>query len=762
MKGRTFLVGRLGFTALALSVLGILPLTCFFAPPSTAIADPAPAGFRTDRALVKPKPGVALDDLAVLHAQMGAQVYRTYPDIGNLEVLILPAGLNQQDILALLAVYQLSGLVEYAEPDFTLHLLLTPNDFRYQDGSLWNLNNWGLYGGTPDGDIDAPEGWDIQRTAENVVVAVIDTGVRHTHEDLAANMWRNPGESGRDLLGFDKSTNGLDDDGNGYIDDVHGINAILGTGMPWDDHGHGSHVSGIIGGAGNNSVGVVGVCWRVPIMALKCFDAMANASISEAIECVDYARRKGAKIINASFGSYTFTSTAFRDALNSARLASIIVAAAAGNDNNNNDLNPLFPASYDLDNIVSVAATDRTDARAFFSNFGATTVDLAAPGSPVFSCYNGSDSDYRYVDGTSMATPHVSGVCALVWANQPTLTYSQVISRVLSSTDPLPSLAGKCVTGGRLNLHKALSFSLPVTANFTANPTSGPVPLTVSFTDTSTGPVIGWNWNFGDGTPNSSAQNPTHVFTQPGDFPVTLTVTGSNGSTSSKSQVITAMGPRLVVNPTTDVMFSGSQGGPFSPANQTYTIANTGNAALHWTVSVNQTWVSVLPASGTTEAGMQTAVTVSINTQANTLAPGTYMATITFNNTDNGLGNTTRSVTLTVGAAAPGVLAVSPASGFASSGPQGGPFSPSSQTYTLTNTGEQSISWTASTDKNWISLSATGGTLSPSASTTVTVSINSRADRLKPGARTATVFLNNTTNGNGNTTRTVTLTVTKP
>ena len=162
-------------------------------------------------------------------------------------------------------------------------------------------------------------------------------------------------------------------------------------------------------------------------------------------------------IINASWGSYNFTSTALYDAIDSTRQAGMIFVAAAGNDNNNNDVNPLYPASYNLDNIIAVAATDRTDNRAFFSNYGATTVHLGAPGYPVFSCWNGSDSDYQDDQGTSMAAPHVVGACALVWAHTPGLSYKQVIARVLSSVDPLPAFSGKCVSGGRLDLQNALS-----------------------------------------------------------------------------------------------------------------------------------------------------------------------------------------------------------------------------------------------------------------------------------------------------------------
>src|SRR5262249_14509962 len=152
----------------------------------------------------------------------------------------------------LLRTFQQSSLVAFAEPDFIVQAVLEPNDFRYTDGSLWGLHNTGIYGGVPGAGIDAPRGWDIQDAASRIVVAVIDSGVRYTHEDLAANMWVNPGESGKDTLGLDKSNNGLDDDGDGFVDDVHGINAILGTGIPLDDYGHGTHVSGTIGGVGNN------------------------------------------------------------------------------------------------------------------------------------------------------------------------------------------------------------------------------------------------------------------------------------------------------------------------------------------------------------------------------------------------------------------------------------------------------------------------------------------------------------------------------
>src|SRR6266545_5563002 len=202
--------------------------------------------FRQDRILVKPKPGILLSDLEALAALLGAQILQSYPEIGDLEVLHVPPTSSVTDLIA---IYQASGLVEYAEPDFQVSALAVPNDFRYNDGSLWGLHNTGQFGGLPGADIHAQDGWDVQNSAANIIVAVIDTGVRYTHEDLANNMWNNPGE----IAG-----NGLDDDGDGYVDDVHGINAIANTGDPNDDHGHGTHVSGTVGAVGNNNVGVVG------------------------------------------------------------------------------------------------------------------------------------------------------------------------------------------------------------------------------------------------------------------------------------------------------------------------------------------------------------------------------------------------------------------------------------------------------------------------------------------------------------------------
>src|SRR5439155_9028487 len=293
-------------------------------------------------------------------------------------------------------------------------------------------------------------------------VAVIDTGIRYTHEDLASNMWRNPGETGLDANGNDKATNGIDDDGDGYVDDVYGINAITGSGDPGDDYFHGTHCAGTIGGVGNNGVGVAGVAWHVKLMACKFISSEGWGYISDAIECIDYARHKGARIMSNSWGSWGGYTQALRDAIAAARDAGIIFVAAAGNNyGNDNDVSPFYPASYDLDNIVAVAATDSADGLADFSNFGRTSVDLGAPGVGIYSCLNYSDSAYGYCSGTSMATPHVAGAFALLKAQFPTKTYAELIRRMFDTVDPLPALNDRSVTGGRLNLAKALELSAP-------------------------------------------------------------------------------------------------------------------------------------------------------------------------------------------------------------------------------------------------------------------------------------------------------------
>ncbi len=436
--------------------------------------------YRPDRILVKPSVG----NIDALHAQLGTRVVRRYPQIGNIQLVQLPAGTTVPDAIA---QFKNSGQVAYAEPDYIVHATVTnPNDPKFTDGTLWGLNNTGQNGGTADADIDAPEGWDHLTTANSVIVAVTDTGVRYTHEDLAANIWTNPGE----IAG-----NGIDDDGDGYVDDVHGINAnttnnMPAPGDPMDDNGHGTHVSGIIGAVGNNGVGVVGVAWGVKIMPLKFLDSMGSGSDADAVECINYAISKRANIINASWGG-RFPSESLREAIAAARNQGILFVAAAGNTSffdaePDNDKVPLYPASIDLDNIIAVAASTRADALASYSHYGLDTVHLAAPGGEsgtdgIYSTWKSSDSGYQYNHGTSMATPHVSGALALMKVYDPADAYVQLKNRLLSSTDALTSQAGRSQTGGRLNLNGALNtvFWWPRNDNF-ANAFSIAKPSSVS------------------------------------------------------------------------------------------------------------------------------------------------------------------------------------------------------------------------------------------------------------------------------------------
>lgn len=427
--------------------------TSFVFQAQTAI----PVGKGSDTILVKPKRKIVSQqavfaDLAGRHQKIGAKVKRTFSRFGNLQVVKLPPGLA---IAKAIKQYQDSGLVEYAEPDYPVHAVLSPNDPRYLDGSLWNLNNTGQNGGTPYADISAPAGWDIRTSADPVIVGVIDTGVWYQHEDLASNMWVNPCVN-------------CPVDGVVYSNDVYGINAITGTGDPLDDMFHGTHCAGIIGAVGNNGIGVVGVAWNVRIMACKFLDANGSGYTSDAITCIDYAVSKGAKVLSCSWGGADY-SQALHDAIAAARDADVILVAAAGNDAMNNDSSPFYPANYDfdLDNVVAVAATDRNDQLADFSDYGAFSVALGAPGVDILSALPGIETtamqsyglstNYGTLSGTSMACPHVAGVMAMVCAQYPTDSHSQIVQRILSNTDPVPDLSGRTQTGGRVNLFSALT-----------------------------------------------------------------------------------------------------------------------------------------------------------------------------------------------------------------------------------------------------------------------------------------------------------------
>jgi subtilisin family serine protease len=444
---------------------------------------------RPDQFLVQPRPGA---DLFAFHSSRGCKVLRTFDHVRGLQVV---RASPNQNLESLITAYKRSGLVEFAEPDYIGHVFATPNDPGFSNGSLWALNNFGQSGGTPHADIDAIHAWDLITSASNIIVAVLDTGVRYTHEDLATNMWVNP------------------------IDHSHGTNAVAGTTDPSDDGTHGTAVAGIIGAAGNNGKGVTGVAWQVQLMACKCFNSGGTGTVSDTIACFDYACANGAKIINASFGFAA--SLSLSNAVSAARDARIIVVAACGNSGGSIDPNPPYPAGIHLDNVISVAYTTRNDTLASASSYGPTNVHLAAPGDQIYSTFPATDSWYFTQSGSSFAAPYVSGACALVMARFPTESHQTIISRILNGTDPLPSLAGKCTTGGRLNLRKALSPPINLSvlsatnSSFVMRVSAGPNRLV---TIESSSDLVSWASIFTNTTPAAGSFDLTDANGPPNRF----------------------------------------------------------------------------------------------------------------------------------------------------------------------------------------------------------------------------------------------------
>ena len=340
--------------------------------------------------------------------------------------------------------------VVYAEPNLTIHGSSIPDDPLF--AQLWGLENTGrppAPSGVADADIDATAAWDIERGSRATVVAVIDTGIDESHPDLAANLWSNPGE----IAG-----NGVDDDRNGFVDDVRGWDFVHDDNDPSDDNGHGTAVAGVIGAVGDNGIGVTGVNWDVSLMPLKILDSNGSGTILAAIDAIDYAWRNGATISNNSWNVGTY-SQALRDAIQQAGLwGDHLVVASSGNSgqwmDNPSNPNRSYPAGFDLPNVLSVAASDPSDRLASFSNFGEDSVDLAAPGVEILSTRPGNS--YHVSTGTSMAAPHVAGAAALLHSADPSLSTAQIVDTILDTVDPLDVLPGFLKTSGRLNVASAL------------------------------------------------------------------------------------------------------------------------------------------------------------------------------------------------------------------------------------------------------------------------------------------------------------------
>jgi subtilisin family serine protease len=393
-------------------------------------------------------------DAAAAIWQKSLEVDHEFTTVPGLKRLVPAAGstsraFEEATLLATIKELQATGLFEYVEPDWQVQLLAPPTDSAFVDGTLWGLQNTGQNGGTANVDVNAVPAWDITSGSPSVIVGVVDTGIRYTHQDIAGNMWTNPGE----IPG-----NGADDDGNGYIDDVYGINAIDGSGDPFDDNEHGTHVAGTIAATAFDGGQHVGVAYNARLMALKFLSASGSGSTSDAIECIDYAVAQGVDILNNSWGGGSF-SEALEESIRAANDAGLLFVAAAGNSSADNDLTPNYPSNYDIPNIVAVSAVDRHGDLADFSSYGATTVDIAAPGVDIFSSTAASDASYDSFDGTSMATPHIVGVAALLVSQFPGAGITEIKNRMLNTVKPLASLAGRVSTGGIVDAHAALLVS---------------------------------------------------------------------------------------------------------------------------------------------------------------------------------------------------------------------------------------------------------------------------------------------------------------
>ncbi|MBN1556927.1 MAG: S8 family serine peptidase, partial [Lentisphaerae bacterium] len=407
-----------------------------------------------DHFMVTLRPDAGRADLEALNRARGLHIRRALHTPGLYLVAIPDAG---PDALpeAVAAYNRAARVVRYAEPDTILTLdTVFPDDPDFD--SLWGLHNTGQTGGVPDADIDAPEAWAHGTGRREIVVGVIDGGVDYLHEDLAANIWTNPGE----IPG-----NKLDDDGNGFVDDVHGYDFINNDGDPMDDlsgtvYGHGTHVAGTIGALGSNGVGVAGVCWNISLLPVKIVDANGYGPLSVAVDAVNYAtlmRTRGVNIrlTNNSWGDSDY-SLSLSNAIVSAQQAGMLFVCSAGNLYREiTPALPYYPSVFPMSNIVSVANTESDDSLRPSSNYGSDCVDLAAPGTGIRSTLR--DDLYGPMTGTSMSAPHVSGAAALLWSLKPCADAAEIRQALLDGTEPLPALAGKTVTGGRLNLYRAMT-----------------------------------------------------------------------------------------------------------------------------------------------------------------------------------------------------------------------------------------------------------------------------------------------------------------
>jgi subtilisin family serine protease len=477
----------------------LLALVYLFLSPSLLLAQgiqPSSPKYVPGHVLVKFRATAQPAAIQAAHASAVGSVVKSFTSVGNLQLVKISTTTR---LTTALAAYRANPDVLYAEPDYIVHTFQTPNDPLFP--SMWSLLNTGQSGGTIGADIKATQAWNITTGSSSVIVAVIDTGVDYNHPDLAANIFNGPICPG------------------GVV--CHGINTIgpggaLGPNDPFDDNGHGTHVSGTIGALGNNAVGVTGINWNVTILPCKFLGPDGSGAVSGAIQCLDFIKAlkdSGLNIVasNNSWGGGDF-SQALQDAIDRQRQSGILFIAAAGNDFSENDDVPSYPASYPLPNIISVAATDRNDQRAFFSNIGQHSVHLGAPGQDILSTLPGAS--YGLDSGTSMATPHVTGVAALLAAQDPTRDWRAIKNLIVAGGDLNAEMA-ETISGRRLNAFGSLTCTNSVVARRLT-------PATQIVSGSVGSPIALSALNINCGQPNG----PVQVTVSPGGQAIALTDDG--------------------------------------------------------------------------------------------------------------------------------------------------------------------------------------------------------------------------------------------
>lgn len=586
--------------------------------------------FSATRVLVRFRPNVSKQAKDQANASVNGTVVHKFGLVDGLVVIDSPKG-SSTAITAL----RHNPNVLYAENDAVVQPTTVPNDPKMFN--QWSLNDPANFG------IDAPQAWSIYTGDPNFVIADIDTGMQLDHLDLAANLCHNNGE----IAG-----NGIDDDNNGYVDDVSGYNFYDNTNDPSDIHGHGTHTAGIIGAVGNNGIGITGVNWACKILPLK-FIGPDGGYNSDAIRALEYAVSMGVKVSNNSWGGDAYDQS-LADAITAAGNAGHIFVAAAGNSSMNSDLSPLYPAAYTCPNIISVAAIDSTGSLAYFSNYGATSVDIAAPGDQIYSTYIGNT--LAYLSGTSMAAPHVTGVIGLVWGYHPDWTWQQVRDRVLSRSRSVANLFGKCATGGIVDAYSALSDQpLPPAVAITTpnNNTVSIQGVAVTFTGSASDGVDGIisnniAWSSNQQGALGTGATITVSSLSPGFHTITGTVTDTRGMTASKSITIT------IRNTTPVVSVAGPISGAAYSVGKVINFSGSATDQQDRNLSSQMTWTSDL----------QGQIGTGGSFSRSDLQTGTH--TVTVRVVDS--GNLTATATFTVsvapsGGSAPTVTITSPTSG---------------------------------------------------------------------------------------------------